>query len=56
VVKINQHPGLASKKISVNFTRPNVLYSTENVQVEKPGKILKLVRGNTIMAPGSMIR
>jgi hypothetical protein len=34
---------------------PNVLYNTEKVQVEKPGKILKLVRGNTITAQGSMI-
>lgn len=34
----------------------NVLYSTENVQVAKPGKIVKLIRGNTIMAQGFMIR
>jgi hypothetical protein len=55
VVKINQPSGLVSKKISVNFTSLNVLYSTENVQVEKPGKILKLIRGYTISERAGMI-
>jgi len=56
VVKINQQLGLVRKKISVNFTSLNVLYSTENVQAEKPGKILKVTRGYTIMARDFMIR
>jgi hypothetical protein len=34
---------------------PNVLYNTEKVQVEKPGKILKLVRGNTITVRSTVI-
>jgi hypothetical protein len=54
VVKINQQLGLVRKKISVNFTSLNVLYSTENVQAEKPVKILKVTRGYTIMARASM--
>jgi hypothetical protein len=47
-------PG-GSVNFTCNFTCLNVLYSTENVQAENSGKIMKLIRGNTIMAHGSMI-
>jgi hypothetical protein len=54
LLKKTNPTGLATTKLTFIFGGLNVLYSTENVQVEKPGKILKLIRGYTIMAHGSM--
>ncbi len=53
--KSQPNNGLAGKKISVNFTSLNVLYSTEKVQAEKARKILKLARGNTITVRSTAI-